>query len=866
MPFRHDIRTVTVPGCVDGWVALHERFGTLPLADLLAPAIDLADDGFPASPAARRLAAPRADEGAAENLDELRQPAHAPGARVRRPGVGRTLRAIAEGGRAGVLRGRVRRRAEGARRRACTATTTSADPPAEWVDAADGARVRSRPLDAPAELAGLPHARRRADSPSRLDLPADPDDARWAHLLIEAATAAGFDRPDVLSDTADGDALLTVDRRPARHDRRTSAPRTAGRRRRDGDTTYLCTVDGNGMGVSLIQSNASGFGSWLVEPSTGINLHNRGLGFSLDEGHPAELRPGRRPPHTLCPAMATRRRRAARGVRHDGRRRPAADPAAARGPAVPPRPVARRRGAAPGAGRCRARRPASTRGPAAEAPTVTVEGQAPDEWVDGLARRGHRSQPRPPYDSGFGHAHAIVVDHDGVPCRRRRPAGDGRHRRRHLSAGARSSTISAMRVDSNFFCTVPMPDAGDPSIAATARRYGNDAVIECYENLLAWAKTADQLGFDTMWLTEHHFQYEGYEVLPNLIQFGQHLATQTEQLRLGQMFNVVPQWHPLRLAEDFALADIITGGRMEFGVGRGTVPREAWALGTVVASGDNEMSAEHDRINREIFEESMEVIKLAWYNERFSYRGKHFVLPPDDVPDRGTHRQRPDADPQAAAHGRHLPAGHLAGDDRVRAPGRPQGRLLAAERRQPEAEVGPLRRDPRGRCGTPVGPGEDRCLVLNLHVAKTREAGAGQGPPRARRVQQVPVAVRPLHAATATPTAQGAVRLHCPTVEESNAPEDPDRRLDRRRRRRASASGATCSTSSTSASSSTIPGLTREEMNEQMHLVAEEVFPRLGETDRRRPHRPPSLMSTRSRRPPTSVVDVASRRRRAIGA
>ncbi|MEO5899693.1 MAG: LLM class flavin-dependent oxidoreductase, partial [Ilumatobacteraceae bacterium] len=127
-----------------------------------------------------------------------------------------------------------------------------------------------------------------------------------------------------------------------------------------------------------------------------------------------------------------------------------------------------------------------------------------------------------------------------------------------------------MRVDSNFFCTVPMPDAGDPSVPATSRRYGNDAVIECYRNLGAWAKTADALGFDTMWLTEHHFQYEGYEVLPNLIQFGQHLAAQTSQLRFGQMFNVVPQWHPLRLAEDFALADIITGGRMQFGVGRGT--------------------------------------------------------------------------------------------------------------------------------------------------------------------------------------------------------------------------------------------------------------------------------------------------------
>ena len=73
-----------------------------------------------------------------------------------------------------------------------------------------------------------------------------------------------------------------------------------------GDTTYLCTADATGLAVSLIQSNASGFGTWLVEPITGINIHNRGLGFSLQPGHPAELAPGRRPPHTLCPAMATR--------------------------------------------------------------------------------------------------------------------------------------------------------------------------------------------------------------------------------------------------------------------------------------------------------------------------------------------------------------------------------------------------------------------------------------------------------------------------------------------------------------------------------------------------------------------------------
>ncbi len=102
------------------------------------------------------------------------------------------------------------------------------------------------------------------------------------------------------------------------------------------------------------------------------------------------------------------------------------------------------------------------------------------------------------------------------------------------------------------------------------------------------------------------------------------------------MFNVVPQWHPLRLAEDAAMMQILTGNRIQFGVGRGTVPREAQSLGGVVASGDNEMSKEMDRLNREMFEEAMEVIKAAWTNERFSFTGKHFVFPPPGIPDRGS--------------------------------------------------------------------------------------------------------------------------------------------------------------------------------------------------------------------------------------
>ena len=142
-----------------------------------------------------------------------------------------------------------------------------------------------------------------------------------------------------------------------------------------------------------------------------------------------------------------------------------------------------------------------------------------------------------------------------------------------------------VKLDVFFFGAVPMPDAGNAGPVPTTRRYDMTDVVAAYDNLFNWADTADRLGYDTMWLTEHHFQHEGYEVIPNIIQFGMALALRTERLRQGQMFNVVPQWHPLRLAEDFALADVLTGGRMVFGVGsrhrasRGRVARLDGRLG-----------------------------------------------------------------------------------------------------------------------------------------------------------------------------------------------------------------------------------------------------------------------------------------------
>ncbi len=104
MPLRHDVRTVTVPGCVDGWVALHGRYGRLPLSDVLAPAIALAEDGFPASPLLVGSLA-TIDERARGRLDELARQATRPGASVRRPGAGRALRAVAGGGRSAFYEG-----------------------------------------------------------------------------------------------------------------------------------------------------------------------------------------------------------------------------------------------------------------------------------------------------------------------------------------------------------------------------------------------------------------------------------------------------------------------------------------------------------------------------------------------------------------------------------------------------------------------------------------------------------------------------------------------------------------------------------------------------------------------------------------
>lgn len=182
---------------------------------------------------------------------------------------------------------------------------------------------------------------------------------------------------------------------------------------------------------------------------------------------------------------------------------------------------------------------------------------------------------------------------------------------------------------------VEMTDAGSGPPAPTDRRYGQADFWHAQERLLDMGVRCEALGFDSFWLTEHHFQYEGYEVVPNGILFGVVLAERTSRIRIGSMFNIVPQWHPLRLAEDFAFFHNISGGRAILGVGRGTVPREAQPLGTTIGSHDNPDQEAADRANREAMDEAMSVITLALDNETFSFHGQHFDLPPAGIPDRG---------------------------------------------------------------------------------------------------------------------------------------------------------------------------------------------------------------------------------------
>ncbi|MEN3271401.1 MAG: gamma-glutamyltranspeptidase / glutathione hydrolase, partial [Actinomycetota bacterium] len=407
MPFRGRINAVPVPGCVDGWLALHARHGRLPLADVLAPAIALAADGFAASPT---LAASIPAIAVLPGADDYTAQPVRPGTRIRRPLVADALRAIAKGGRDAWYGGAF---GDGLIEIGNGEYTTDdlAHANADWVEPL-GVRAWDRDIwTVPPNSQGY-LTLAGAWIAEGLPLPDDADDAVWAHLLVEAARQAAYDRVAVLHEHADGAALVAPERLASRRAAIGDTAADLGDGYAGGGTIHLAVVDRDRMGVSLIQSNAGGWGAGIAVPSVRVFLQNRGYGFNLVPGHPAEYGPGRRPPHTLSPALVTH---------------PSGDLDMVIGtmggdtqPQILLQLLARLLVNGESPGRAVAAGRWGLTGGATGFDTwvdrgrvrVAVEGHASSAWSDGLRSRGHDVDTTNAFDHGFGHAHVIQVVDD----------------------------------------------------------------------------------------------------------------------------------------------------------------------------------------------------------------------------------------------------------------------------------------------------------------------------------------------------------------------------------------------------------------------------------------------------------------------
>lgn len=310
--------SVSVPGEAAAWEALHQRFGTVPLAELLAPAIGYAEDGFPVPARIARVFA-----GNAELLARFAATADIYLAQRGRPpregevlvnrDLGATIRAVAEGGADAFYRGELAgRMVAGLNQAAGMDLFSDADFAGHYAEAGDaistayrGHRVyQTRPPSQGFLLLEM------LNIVGGHDLSAMPPNAADAiHLLVEAKKIAYSDRNRLAGDPKFVDwplaGLLSAEyadlRREQIHPFRAGAEvRPLAPVNGQGDTTYFCVADGAGNAVSWIHSLSNGFGSGVVAPGTGTLFNNRaGRGFSLDEGHPNVIAPGKRTMHTL---------------------------------------------------------------------------------------------------------------------------------------------------------------------------------------------------------------------------------------------------------------------------------------------------------------------------------------------------------------------------------------------------------------------------------------------------------------------------------------------------------------------------------------------------------------------------------------
>jgi alkanesulfonate monooxygenase SsuD/methylene tetrahydromethanopterin reductase-like flavin-dependent oxidoreductase (luciferase family) len=181
------------------------------------------------------------------------------------------------------------------------------------------------------------------------------------------------------------------------------------------------------------------------------------------------------------------------------------------------------------------------------------------------------------------------------------------------------------KFDSSYYGTADMENLGYKGTPINDRAYSQKELQKALHKVVQYAKCMDERGYNTFWMAEHHFQPEGTELIPNLLMMAMHLCGVTKNLNIGCGFNVTPMWHPLRLAEDYAMCDVLTGGRVIFGVARGYHTREVETFGTPLID---------QAANREIFEEACDVMFQAFEGKPFSHKGKYYTIPPE-VPYRG---------------------------------------------------------------------------------------------------------------------------------------------------------------------------------------------------------------------------------------
>ena len=330
--------TVTVPGAVSAWAALHGRFGRLPFEALFEPAILYARDGFPVSPRVAmiwetQVERLRGQPGFAETfLPNGRAPLA--GEVFRCPAQAETLRLIAESKGESFYRGRLAEAiaADAGRAGGALSLSDLAEHSPDWVEplAVDfkGYRIHELPPNGHGIAALIALGILDRFDIARLD----PDGIELQHLEIEAMKLAIADVAEHVADPAamriEASELLApdyLDRRARLVSRNKAAAPVAGQPRGH-ETIYLSAADASGMMVSLIQSNFRSFGSGVVVSGTGIALHNRGSGFSLKAGHANQVGTAQAPLPYDHPRLRLAERPARRRLRRHGRHHAAAGP------------------------------------------------------------------------------------------------------------------------------------------------------------------------------------------------------------------------------------------------------------------------------------------------------------------------------------------------------------------------------------------------------------------------------------------------------------------------------------------------------------------------------------------------------------